>query len=199
MNPSRRRALALALAAAMPACSFAPVDVEPRRSVIGALPSDIPAAAPTAATLLVLPMGSAAAYDTTQMAYSTAAHEIAYFAKNEWADTPAHMLNALLVRTLESTRRFRAVVTAPQAARVEDTLATDLVELRQDFTADPPTLRLALRAELRDAAGRAIDAKTFEATQPMGERSPQGGVAAANTAAAHVLRDVARFVVERAS
>ena len=36
---------------------------------------------------------------TTQMAYSTEAYQIAYFAKNEWAETPSQMIQPLIVKT----------------------------------------------------------------------------------------------------
>jgi cholesterol transport system auxiliary component len=196
VNAARRRVLALAIAAAVAGCSLAPVDVETRKAVLSALPADIPAATPVASTLLVLPTHAAAAYDTTQMAYSTAPYEVAYFARNEWADTPAHMLNALLVRTIDGMRRFRAVAAGPQTARPDYALATELIELRQDFTVEPPLACLALRAELRDAQGRTFASKTFETSAPMAARSPQAGAAAANAAAAQALREIASFVAE---
>jgi len=196
MNLARRHALLIALAAALPGCSLAPVDVEPRRAILQPQPADIPTAPTIAATLLVMPTRGAAAYDTTQMAYSLAAHELAYYARNEWADTPAHMLNSLIVRTAEATHRFRAVAVAPHAGRVEYTLATELIELRQDYTVDPPVARLALRAELRDAQGRTFASRSFDAASPMAERSPQSGAAAASAAASRVLGDIARFLVE---
>jgi cholesterol transport system auxiliary component len=196
VTPARRHAILIALAAALPGCSLAPVDVEPRRAILSGLPADIPVATAIAATLLVLPTRGAAAYDTTQMAYSLAPHELAYFARTEWADTPAHMLNSLLVRTAEATRRFRAVAVAPHGARVEYSLATDLLELRQDFTVEPPVARLAMRLELRDAQGRTFASRAFESASPLAERSPQAGAAAASAAAAHVLGEVARFLVE---
>ena len=110
------------------------------------------------------------------------------------------MLNGLLVRTLERTRRFRAVVVPPYAGAADYVLDTRLVELRQDFTADPATVSLVVRAELREGASeRAIATREFEAREPLSARSPHAGAVAANAAAARVLADMARFVVEHTS
>ena len=190
-----RRALAWALVAAATACSLQPVDVESRRELISQLPEDIPAAAPLPATLLVFLPTTNAAYDTTQIAYSEAPHELAYFARTEWAEKPAQMLHDLLVRTLERTRRFRAVVAPPYAGAVGYALNTQLLELRDDFTAEPAVVRLLVRVELRQGEDRAIATREFEVRQPMSAKSPYAGVAAANEAAVRVLRDIAAFVV----
>lgn len=196
MRPSRRRALAWALAAAATGCSLTPVDVETRRELISKLPDDIATAAALPATLLVLVPEASAAYDTTRIAYTVTPYQLAYFARSEWAGRPTRMLLDLLVRALERTRRFRAVATAPYPGRAEYVLRTELLELRQDFTSEPARARLALRAELRDGGSeRILASQAFEATEPMTEKSPHAGVVAANDAAAGLLRDVAAFVV----
>ena len=194
-----RASLAAALFAAA-ACSLQPVDVESRKEMISKLPTVAPAGATLPGTLLVLPPATNAAYDTTEMAYSNGPAELAYFARTEWAEKPSRMLHDLLVRTLERTQRFHAVVVPPYTGETAYALTTQLHELRQDFTAEPPTLRLALRAELR-ATGpgeHAVATHEFETRQPMAERSPSAGAVAANEAVAQLLGDVARFVAENA-
>ena len=196
MNPRRRRALAWAFAAAASGCSFKPIDFEVRRELLSRLPADIPKAATLPGTLLVLGPEAARTYDTTQMAYSTRPHEIAYFARSEWAERPAQMLHRLLLRTLERTDRFRAVVGPPHPARVDYALRTELLELLQDFTQEPATARLAVRVELRDGASeRVIAAREIEAREAMAERSPYAGAVAANEAASRLLAQVARYVI----
>jgi cholesterol transport system auxiliary component len=196
MRRARRRALLALLGLAATGCSLQPVDVEPRRHTLSKLPEDIAAAASLPFALVVpLPDGDAA-YDTPRMAYRERANELAYYARNEWAERPPTMLHALLLRSLGRTRRFRAVVAPPYGERGAWALRTRLLELLQDFTVEPPVARLALRAELRDAGDRAVAARDFEVAMPMGARSPEGGAAAANEAAARLLADVARFVVD---
>jgi cholesterol transport system auxiliary component len=197
VNLPRRRALAWAIVVAASGCSLKPVDVESRRELIVKLPADIPTAPTLPATLLVLAPESNPAYDTTQMAYTATQYELAYFARSEWAEKPARMLLDLLVSTLERTRRFRAVVTPPYAGRAAYVLRADILELRQDFTIEPATLRLVMRVELRDGESeRIIASRRFEMREAMAEKSPGAGVVAANDAAAGLLRDIAGFVVD---
>lgn len=198
MNAARRRAPAVVLAVAIAGCSLTPVDVETRKALISQMPIGVAVSPPIDATLLVLPTTAAAAYDTAQMAYSSSTYELAYFARNEWAEKPARMLNGLIVRTIAATHRFRAVAVAPLASHAGYSLATELVELRQDFTVEPPAASIALHAELRDAKGHTIASRELEAREPMAQRSPRAGAVAANAAAARILRDVAGFTIENA-
>ena len=46
-------------------------------------------------------------FDTAQMAYVRRSHEIEYFTKNRWADTPARMLAPLLVQALDQHGGFQ--------------------------------------------------------------------------------------------
>jgi ABC-type uncharacterized transport system auxiliary subunit len=191
------RALAALAAATLAACSLQPVDVEPHQALLTQVPSDIATAATLPSTLLVDETVAEAPYDTARMAYGTRPLELAYFARTEWADKPASMLNALLVRTLERTRRFRAVAAPPQADGAGYVLDSRLTELRQDFSSDPATVTLAVRVELRDRTSRhAVATQEFEAREPLAARSAYAGAVAANAAAARVLDAIARFVVE---
>lgn len=195
MNGSRR-AFAMALAAAACGCSFAPVEVETRRHVLAAMPAQVPRSNSVPSALLVPPPEARAPYDGVRMAYSTAAFEVRHFAANEWAERPARMLQPLLVRTLERTAHFGAVVTPPYAGPVGFVLRTELLELRQDFTAQPAVARVVLRAELHAAEpARIVATRELEAAEPLAQATPEAGVRAANTAIARLLGDLARFVV----
>jgi len=190
------RFLVAALAAALAACSFKPVDVTPREALIASLPADIPVAATLPVTLLVLATDSHAAYDTALIAYSTVPNELAHYAHTEWAQPPARMLHPLIVRTLERTHRFRSVVVPPHSARTGYTLATELLELRQDFTEEPAVAHVVMRLELRGADSRAPATRELEASEPLAEKSPQAAVAATNAATAKLMAQLAAFVVE---
>lgn len=168
-------------------------------ALIDQVPTTLPHAARGPLTLLVLPPQARPAYDTTQMAYSLRPHHIAYYARNQWGETPPHMLQPLLVRTLEGTGGFRAVLTPPLAAGASHELHTELLDLVQDFGAEPPVLRMSLRAQLHAVEGRrAVATREFRVQEPMREKSPAGGVAAANLAAQQVLRELAAFALENA-
>ena len=60
-------------------------------------------------------------------------------------------------------------------------------------------LQLAMRFYLsREATNQVIWTKELSVREPMRERNPDAGVAAANEAIAKILRELARFVIEKA-
>ena len=166
-------------------------------SLLDQMPAQVPQHARGSATLLVYTPQARAAVDTTQMAYALRPHQLAYFARNEWAETPPQMLQPLLVRTLEATGAFRAVVTPPQTGGSTLGLRTEIVDLVQDFGDDPPVLRFSLRAVLSDEAGnRTIATHEWTLREPLPQKTPGAGVLAGNEAVARVLRELAAFVLE---
>jgi cholesterol transport system auxiliary component len=200
MTRRLRRALVwMAPAMLLAACALAPAEPPMTSSLIDQLPSALPQRPRSAATVLVLRPEARPAYDTTQMAYSLRPHHIAYYARNQWGETPPHMLQPLLVRALEGTGGFRAVITPPLAPAATYELHTEVLDLVQDFGPEPPLLRLSLRAQLRQAEGqRTVAAREIVVQEPMREKSPAGGVAAANLAMQQALRDLSAFVLEHA-
>jgi len=197
----RRAAVQLLAAALLAGCSLSlPLPApEPAMTaaLIDRLPANLPQAPRGAATLLVLSPQARPVYDTARMAYSLRPHHIAYYSRNEWAETPPQMLQPLLVRALESTGRFQAVLAPPHSGPYTHSLQAEVLELLQDFDRQPPVLRLVLHVQLADAAQRTIASREFVAQQPLEESSPDGGVRAANEAMAQVLREVASFVLEQ--
>jgi cholesterol transport system auxiliary component len=180
-------------------CSvLAPLDVNVTTAVLDSVPSDVPHAGRGPETLLVHPTQAPERIDTRRMAYSLRPHHFAYFARNEWAESPADMLRPLLVRTLEATGRFAAVVTPP-ASGAHYGLHTELAELLQDFGAAPPLLRLSLRLRLVDERNdRALGVRELDLQEPLQQQTPYAGVVAANAALARALRAAAGFVLEAA-
>lgn len=159
-----------------------------------------PRAAASAPTLVVDAPRAAAGFDTTHIVYVRRAHEIEYFAHSEWVDAPAQMLAPLLVRALEQSGAFRAVLRAPSAAAADLRLDTELIRLQQGFDSTPSRVRLTLRAVLTDVATRrVVAAREFDASVAAPSDDPYGGVAAANLAAKRVLADLAAFCAEAAA
>ena len=162
------------------------------------MPAEVPHRDPGAVTLLVFPPVTSPLYDTTQMAYTQRPYEVAYFSRNQWGETPSRMLQPLLVRTLETTGYFSAVLTPPHAGRYGYALRTEILQLTQDFTSDPPALQLSLRLQLTDGAtGRLVATKEISAREPMQQKTPYAGVVAANEATAKALQQAAQFVLEK--
>lgn len=185
----------------MASCALVtPPSSPPERATLNQLPRDAANTARSSARLLVLPLDSVPPYDTVQMAYTTRPHEIAYFSHHEWSAPPAQMLYQLLTQTMERTGYFAVVITLPPAAGYDYALRTKLLELRQDFTSAAPVVLLSLRLELTNVRERQVIGATNIAVQePMVDRTPDAGVAAANQAAAAALQQAVGFVVSRAS
>lgn len=186
---------------AMAGCTvLSPVDIETTKAMITKLPPELASAMPqrhAQATLLVLPPETRPLYDTTQMAYTIKPYQIAYFSRNEWGATPSQMLQPLLVKTLENTRAFREVLVPPYSGAYAYVLRTEILELTQDFTSEPPALQLSLRFQLNDgASNRIIASKDIMLREPMQQKTPYAGVVAANDAVARALQEAARFILE---
>jgi cholesterol transport system auxiliary component len=178
---------------------LSPVKIETKKNVLNKVPIDVPSEKTRPATLLVLAPETNAIYDTTQMAYTTEAYQIGYFSQNEWAETPSQMIQPLIVQTIRGTRYFSEVVSPPHFGRHTFALRTEIQELKQDFTSDPATLRLAMRFDLsREATNKVTATKELSVQEPMQEKTPYAGVVAANDAMAKLLRELAKFIIENA-
>ena len=147
-----------------------------------------------AATLIVDMPRAAAGLDTRNIAYLRRPLEIEYYAVHQWVETPAHMLAPLLVRALQRSGAFRAVVAAPTVVVAGLRLETDLLRLQQDFTQTPSRVQLTLRALLIDTATRRVLAwREFDTSVAATSEDAYGGAAAANQAVQQLLAELAVF------
>jgi cholesterol transport system auxiliary component len=178
---------------------FSPVTTETKQYLLDNIPLDLPIGQTHPATLLVLTPEAGSIYATRQMAYTTQAHQVAYFSQNEWAETPPQMIQPLIVEALRRTRYFSDVLSPPHFGRHTFVLHTEILTLEQDFTSNPAMLQFAMRVSLsRGATNKVIATRELSAREPMQEENAAAGVAAANEAMAKLLRQLARFVVEKA-
>ncbi len=185
----------------LPGCALLrPVNVDTSKATLSPAPLGIPRKTNCGATLLVFPPQTQPIYDTTQMAYATQPHQVAYFSRHEWADTPSRMLLPLLVGALQSSGCFKAVVAPPHPHAYTHALRTEIVELLQDFSTQPAVLHLSLRVQLSDdSVGRVIATKEISLRESMPLRTPEGGVTAANVAAAKALQEAVSFALAATS
>jgi len=180
-------------------CALPPVPskVIVEKAVLTEVPFDPPQRASRGDTVLVLPPKTTPLYATTQMAYRTQPHEVAYFSEREWGETPSQMLYPLVVKTLENTSAFRAVLTEPFAARYSYGLRTEILVLLQDFSSDSASLVLSLRFQLTDYGAKTVIAtREISVREPMRERNSYAGVIAANEATAKALQQMAQYVLQ---
>lgn len=163
------------------------------------LDTQLPTSKPQAKRDLVLAVAmphARSGFDTTQMAYLRQPHELNYFAVNRWADTPARMLNPLLVQALEQTSSFRAVVQTPSIVTANIRLDTELIRLQQNFGAQPSQIQLTLRAQLIDIASkRVLAVKVLDDTENAPSDDAYGGVIAANLVVQRVLGQLTDFCI----
>jgi cholesterol transport system auxiliary component len=147
-----------------------------------------------APVLVVAVPRAAPGFDSTRMVYLRRAQELEAFAFHEWVDTPARMLAPLLVRSLQGSGAFSAVLLAPSAASGAQRLETELIRLQQDFGPRPSEVRLTLRAVLMDTTTRRVIAwREFDETVPAASDDPVGGAAAAHQATQRVLAALSTF------
>lgn len=182
---------------ALSSCSLMfPAKTEPaNRYVLNEVPV-MPAMRRHDHILLVALPETSPMYDTRQIAYTDKPHRLAYYADNQWAATPAQMLQPLLVQTLQDTHHFSAVVSAPFQGHYDYQLNTQIQKLQIDFTRNPAMLNLTVFAQLiSTSSNRLLAAREFSVSEPVMQANPYGGVMAANRAARIVLRQIAELCV----
>jgi cholesterol transport system auxiliary component len=178
---------------------FAPIKIDTTKNALNKVPLDLPSETTHSVTLLVLIPEATPVYASTRMVYTTDAYQVAYFRQNEWAETPAQMIQPLIVTAMSNTHYFSEVLSPPHFDRHTFVLRSEVLELKQDFTSEPAMLQLAIRFHLiREATNQVIATKELSVREPMRERNPHAGVVAANEAIAKVLRELASFIIEKA-
>lgn len=146
---------------------------------------------PACPTLLLSSPRAAPGYAGAGMAYMEEAHRIDYFAHHRWADSPARMLEPLLISALESSGLFQAVVQAPTTARFDLRLDTELLRLVQVFEPTESRIEFEMRISLLDTEQqRVLVSDVLAVTEPATERTPYGGVIAANKAVVRLLEEL---------
>ncbi len=139
-------------------------------------------------------------FETARIAYVLQPHELNYFANSIWTDTPARMLQPLLLQALEQSAGFRSVVRAGSAVPADVRLDIELIRLQHDFTTRPSHVRITLQAQLIDVRGkRVLAVRQFDAAENAGSEDAYGGVGAANRLVQRVLGQVAEFCVAASS
>jgi cholesterol transport system auxiliary component len=152
-----------------------------------------------APTLTVELPRAAPGHDSRRMVFVRQPPELEAFAFHEWVEPPARMLAPLLVRALQDSGAFGAVLLAPSAAVGTWRLETASLQLLQDFTRRPSQVRLGLHAVLLDSATRRVLAwRAFEARVETTGDDPVAGAVAAQAAAQQLSVAVAAFCAGQA-
>ena len=202
-NPLARRYLVLALSLFLCSCSLPmlePPSGQPDRNYLLEWHGDTAPAVrtPRRDNLLIGPVLSTPGFDGSDMAYMRTAYQIEYFANHRWVDSPARMLEPLLVRAAEQTGLFHNVVEVGSSADVDLRLDSKLIHLQQMCRLNPSELQLALRVTLTEVASATVIAsQTLSVSEPIEERTPYAGVQAANRAVARLLAELQGFLTRQ--
>lgn len=160
-------------------------------------------------TLMIgLPKANAG-FDTKRIIYTRAPLQLEYFAKNEWIDTPARMLQPLLISAMEKTGSFKAVLPKHSSGKSDIRLESEIVQLIQIFNSKASDrkpgngktsqVQFTLRVTLIDnSTNTVIGHREFDEMVNAISDDPPGGVLAANQAVNTVLEKVSKFTQEAA-
>jgi len=181
------------------ACSmFSPVKSEtPTTYLINAAPHPATQKTNNSLSLLVNTPDGNPVYNTTAIAYTVHPYQIGYFVKSAWAETPAQMLQPLLIQTLRRTHYFHQVGSASNLSQYGYILNTHIIELEQDFSRIPPLLHFVLSVEIINASTNQILAsKEFNTYELITRNDTYTGVVATNRAVARIMGQLASFTVK---
>jgi cholesterol transport system auxiliary component len=152
---------------------------------------------PTGPVLMLATPHALPGFDSPRMLYQRQHQVLESYSQSEWLDTPVQMLAPLLMRALQASAAFSAVLLAPSSARADWQLELELVRLLQDFTQAPSRSRLTLRAVLLDSLTRkVIGAREFDHSVAAASEDAAGGAYAAQQAALQTATALARFCAE---
>lgn len=159
------------------------------------IPTETRSAGISKGTMLVNLPRAQSGFNTQRMAYVQRDHELNYFALNQWAETPAHMFLPLLVKALEQTNQWEAVVQMPSPVRGDYQLLPENLLLQQEFTQEPSRVRIHLRLQLiRVKDFHVLATREFTMLENTKTDDPYGGVQAAHVATGRLLKEISEWL-----
>jgi cholesterol transport system auxiliary component len=181
-------------------CSVLSSAEDIQRTYLFDIPTISPALPPKnhGKTLLVTMPQAAPGFNTANMAYLREPYLLEYYSKSHWIDTPARMLLPILVRKLEFSGQFAAVLSVTTAPVTGDLrLDTEIIKLQQEFFVKPSRISFTLRAQLLDISARQVVAtQLFEITEDSNTEDAVGGMAATNRAIEKFLEQLIEFTAK---
>lgn len=195
-----RQLPAMLLAMLLSACgaNLIPPPASPPAQYLLQVPAGDARFAAQGPSLMVNTIRSAAGFGSADMIYVTQAHQLQAFANHRWVDSPARMLDPILVTTAERSGLFSQVAGTSHQIRTTLELDTELLRMQQVFTDPGSHVELAIRAGLIEVASRRMLASQVFQVTVTAEPTPYGGVLAYNRAV-ELLSDELVAFLSRAS
>lgn len=151
-------------------------------------------------TVVVTPPEPAPGFSTAQMLYRRSANELERFAYSRWAESPAAMLEPLLVQALRAREAFGAVLGSPAPVKADLRVESEGLKLIQVFDGGPSRVLLQLEVRVYSPADRRLLASELLSYDlPAAQANAQAGVAAADAAVARMLTEFSELVVRAAA
>lgn len=150
---------------------------------------------PLPATLLVADPTAEPGYTSQGIAYRESAHQLSYYTRSQWADSPARMLRPALVAALEPSGLFRTVITRPTVVLPDYQLSTDILRLEQVFrTSTRSDVVFAVRVQLVNLNTRSVlGTRVIKVDEPAPTADAAGAVSAANAGLKALLVRIVAF------
>ena len=139
-------------------------------------------------------------FATPRFAYRERDLELRYYGRHEWAASPERLLQPAVVRALDESGRFSAVISPSAIALADLRLELELTRLVHDFRdSDGGEVVLAVRVQLTSLADRRVlGTRAFEYREPA-SANPVAGAQAADRALARLLEDLVAFCADAAA
>jgi cholesterol transport system auxiliary component len=141
-----------------------------------------------------------AALDTARIVQQASANELKYYADARWADRAPHLIQNLMVESLENSGRFASVASHGADLRGDYDLVGDIRQFAVDVSNPAsPTVRIVLYARLvREDERTIIAAKSFETDVPVTGSGIAAIVTAYDTGLRQTLDGIAAWTAENA-
>jgi cholesterol transport system auxiliary component len=130
------------------------------------------------------------------MRYTVKLHELSSFIHNAWYSPPADMLLPLMVKSLQQSGYFRVIASTSTADATDYRIDTQLIDLKQNFLKYPSQIDFTVKVVLSHVPySRVIASKIMDYHIICKEKTPFGGVIAANEATKRFTAELTDFIM----
>jgi cholesterol transport system auxiliary component len=135
---------------------------------------------PLPVTILMGPIMSSHLYREDRIVYSSSGEDMGTYEYQRWAEPPTEMIQDVLLRTLRSSGRYRAVYAQRSSTRGDFLLRGHLYDFKE-VSGSPMSARLSLDLELRDTkTGATVWTHFYNHDEPVSSKDVSAVVSALN-------------------